>query len=120
MGFAVPGNAAMDKRSGSVRRAHSGVMVEGKPEADGTRTLLAPASPPRCLCTPLMVFTPVSAVRPRLERAVVDERDAGGAGFVSTTMHFLVVASFTTENSAATALPPIAGATKATVPIIRT
>jgi len=67
-----------------------------------------------------MVFTPVSAVRPRLERAVVDERDTGGAGFVSTTMHFLVVASFTTENSAATALPPIAGATKATVPIIRT
>src|SRR5215468_9347110 len=106
MGFAVPGNAAMDKRSGSVRRPHSGVMVEGKPGADGTPTL--PASPPRCRAHPHGLHAGLG-FRPGLERAVVDERDTGGAGFVSTTMHFLVVASFTTENSAATALPQIAG-----------
>jgi len=31
------------------------------------------------------------------------------AGLVSDTVHFLAVASFTTQNSAATALPQIAG-----------
>ena len=37
MGFAVPGNAAMDKRSGSVRRPHSGVMVRRDHQADQRR-----------------------------------------------------------------------------------
>jgi hypothetical protein len=55
---------------------------------------------------------------PGLERAVVDDRDIGRGRLVSTTVHFMVVASRITQISAATALPPIADAAKP--PIIRT
>ena len=94
MGFAVPGNAAMDKRSGSVRRPHSGVMVEGKPGADGTRTL--PRVITSLLVHTLMVFTQVSASVLVLNAPWSTIATPVVAGLVSTTVHFLAVASFTT------------------------